>query len=228
MTATATTPVALPRRYDFDEVYSPLPRLDQNGRPSCIKETRATIINAVERMRFDRTTRHDDRTAGGNWSPDPDDPACSYRVDLAAHRLRVNNLSGCRDGAYWPAGHANGAGLPIDTIKRAIYLNGVLECGVPAYSKPFANAYRVGRRGHWRMPVLEPVPKGPSAVDHGITAVGFTPRGIIVLNSWPDWGYRQRAILSPEFITHYGVTFAVHTFEVIGGPAWPADSRPLR
>lgn len=224
---TATSPI--PARYDFDEHFAPLPRLDQNGRPSCMLETRATLVNAFARMRLGLRPVFDDRSLAAQWPQDPRDP-CDYLVNAGSAQLRIRNYTGCGDVAYWPGASTTppgsiGAPTP-DALKRALALNGVLGVVVPAYCKPFAKAWKTGRPGHWRMPVLHPG-DGPAGLNHGITAVGYTKAGVIVLNSWPRWGYRQRVILGWDFIDHYRVLFTVYTFAIVGGPDYPVDSLVL-
>lgn len=191
------TTIEIPRSYDFDKVFGPLPVLFQDGQPTCVPHTRATITNAMERVYNDRETHYDGHGRRAiRWTQDG---ACDYvieQVDSGRDLGRVTNGS-CDPS--WTREQTP------DMMRRILLGNAIAELGVPSRVRSFARAYKTRVNRHWRVPVIG-VDIGPETIDHDIAAVGYRPRGLLILNPWgTDWGKNGRAILTWEFVAHFGL-----------------------
>ena len=222
------TAAALPASYDFDEHWSPLPRLDQGVEGTCWYHQWAVHLAALRRM-WDGWAVDYTAAEVGAFTQDPD--GCGFIFHVTDRDMHVRNHSGCADPRYF----ADPTHPTPDEMRRAIIGNGVVELSIASRGGYIGSA----GRDRPTLPLIDVGPGMPAApVDHSTLAVGFTPDGVICHNSWgAGWACHGRAVLSWAWLAFYGCMLQVDSYgdhpvdglvlpPVHGVPAQPPQPPP--
>lgn len=198
----------VPDSYDFFKRFAKLPTLNQGQAPTCWNHQWANHLRAFGVM-YDHATRTvnpDTLTYTVVGSPeDPVGTGMAFAGRLSSGQTftfpPVYNASGYKPGYF--------SDPPTEAqIKASLWRNGVIQAAVPSRAKNYEYA-----RSLLRMPLIKASPGDAAGIDHSNLAVGYTPDGVIVLNSWGWWwGRGGRAILTWGFIHQYGVSFEADTY----------------
>lgn len=183
---------------------SKLPVLFQGQAPTCVKHTRANMVNAW--MRIFKNVDPNWSVDQVEWESDPDDPACGYIATTPGGSFKIRNGTCERN---WKA-PTTSAEL-IAMVKK----NGVLQIGVPASTRTFSQAWSRRKNGRWLMPVVDFAENnGPTTNNHSIFVIGWTSKGLIILNSWgKGWGKKGMALLTWDFIFKYNCHVIPYSFD---------------
>lgn len=136
-TVTLSDGTVVPKHYDFNQHFPPLPVHNQGANPICWYETRATMIEAFMRM-YDQQSVH---LNANKLSYSDEGWAVSHWTDL-----RDNGFGALGTMTYYGGDHVTNLpeykDLPFEqALAKALWLNGILE-GVVKCEHSFARMWK--------------------------------------------------------------------------------------
>lgn len=170
-----------PASYDFNDHYTPLYVKNQGNAPTCWWHSWSSRLEAFRRMYDGKVITYDPYAI--HWTSVP--------VEDGAQGMQWT----VPDGTMLMVQHDR-VWSDLDIIKEAVLTNGLIEVAVSSHSPAFHDCWYA-----LDLPVINDVPTDVAEMDHSIFAVGYTPAGLLIQNSWSlSWGYRGRAVLGWDYV----------------------------
>lgn len=223
---------ALPRTVSLSR---DLTRIHNQGNSnSCVGQTLSTIVEILDHQRHPHTWRH--YSAGYIWNQVDRgrNQGITYQdafaVLLKAGDARLHDFpyDGASGWGILPTSYTRTLAYPHRVLSwrsinpsDQVTMETELSEGRPlGIAIPVTDAYY----SPWQsrsLPVIDSQ-YGRYYFNHSITGIGYTPRGIITLNSWgPQYGYHGRALLTWHFLATAGA-------EIVVAQPLPRPPRPPR
>lgn len=192
--------------YDYNATYGPLRVYDQGADGDCVPFSRALHIAAQVRMHT---------ATEPTWTGTPHYEWVGYRDGrYVGDEFRLS------DGPHTIAADEDARAVVQERTVTDLEADGTVLLGIT----PRASLYVWGAS---RLPIIRPVAGEDTYRGHALLAVGHTPDGLIVQNSWGyGWGYKGRAVLTWEWLIAAGASYSREQVDNYGYNSAPRPPQP--